>query len=92
MTLLPATLASIASSRLVAIGRSRAVIASPVGAPTKRSPVVDMMEQAVANRAGWWITRAWVIMPPMEAPTTCARSMPRWARSAAASSAMSSMR
>ena len=76
MTRLPSTLASIASSRLVATGRSRAVMASPVGAPTDRSPVVDMMEQAERKRSGWWMTSAWVIMPPMETPTTWARSMP----------------
>ena len=55
MTRLPSTLASIASSRLVATGRSSAVMASPVGAPTARSPVVDMMEQAVRKRSGWLI-------------------------------------
>ena len=92
MTLLPATLASMASSRLVAIGRSRAVIASPVGAPTRRSPVVDMIEHAVLNSSGWWITSAWVIMPPMDAPMTWARPIPSSPSSAAASSAMSSMR
>ena len=92
MTRLPSTLAWIASSRLVATGRSSAVIASPVGAPTARSPVVDMMELAVRKRSGWLITSAWVIMPPMETPTTCALAMPSSARSAAASSAMSSTR
>ena len=76
MTRLPATLASMASSRLVAGGRRSAVIASPVGAPTERSPVVDMMEQAERKRSGWLMTSAWVIMPPMEAPTTWALAMP----------------
>ncbi|PQM46486.1 hypothetical protein C1Y40_03347 [Mycobacterium talmoniae] len=34
--------------------------------------------------------KTWAIMPPIEAPTTCARSMPRWSSTAAPSSAMSS--
>ena len=92
MTRLPSTLAWIASSRLVATGRSSAVIASPVGAPTARSPVVDMMELALRKRSGWLMTRAWVIMPPMEAPTTWAFAIPALASSPAASSAMSSIR
>ena len=70
MTRLPSMLASIASSRLVATGRRRAVRASPVGAPTAGSPVVDITEQAVAKSSGRRITRAWVIMPPIDAPST----------------------
>jgi hypothetical protein len=31
---------------------------------------------ALRKRSGWLMTRAWVIMPPMETPTTCARAMP----------------
>lgn len=92
MTRLPSRLAATASSRLLAGGRSRAVTASPVGAPTLRSPVVDMMEHAERNRAGWLMTSAWVIMPPIDAPTTWARATPRSSSNAMASSAMSSMR
>ena len=47
MTWLPSTLASMASSRLVATGRSKRGDGLPGrSAPTERSPVVDMMEQA----------------------------------------------
>ena len=51
-----------------------------------------MMEQALWKSSGWLITRAWVIMPPMEAPTTWALAMPNAPSSAAPSSAMSSIR
>ena len=41
------------------------------------------------TRRGWPIAIAWAIIPPIDAPTTWAASMPRWSSSPAASSAMS---
>ena len=93
MTRLPSTLAWIASSRLVATGRSNAVIASPVGAPTARSPVVDMMEQALRKSSGWLMTSGLGDHAPHGGPDHVRLGRcPACASSAAPSSAMSSIR
>ncbi len=40
-------------------------------------PVVDMMTPSDATRSGSVAARICAIMPPSDAPTTCARVMPR---------------
>ena len=52
-------------------------------------PVVDMMIASDATRCGWVAARICAIMPPSEAPTTCALVMSRWSSSATTSSVMS---
>ena len=64
-------------------------MASAVGWPTSGSPVVDMIEVKVRTRAGCSMAIVWAIIPPIEAPTMCADSMPRWSSSAMPSAAMS---
>ena len=69
------------------------VIASAVGAPTDRSPVVDMMEQADKKRSGWLMHQGLGDHAPHRdadhvGPLRCRAAV----SSAAASSAMSSTR
>ena len=52
---------------------------------------VDMIEVRLATLSGWRMASAWAIIPPIDMPTTCARSMPRASSRPAASSAMSSI-
>jgi hypothetical protein len=52
-------------------------------------PVVDMIEVRLGTRRGRSIASVWAIMPPREAPTTCAAGMPSASRRPAASPAMS---
>jgi hypothetical protein len=52
-------------------------------------PVVDIMLVSVRTRCGRAIAMVWAIMPPIETPTTCAESRPRWSSRPKASSAMS---
>jgi hypothetical protein len=49
---------------------SSAVSASPVGAPTIGSPVVDMIDVSDSTRDGCSIAIVWAIIPPIDAPTT----------------------
>ena len=70
-------------------GVIRAAIASGVGWPTRGSPVVDMIEVSVRTRSGCSMAIVWAIIPPIDAPTTWAVSMPRASSSPTASSAMS---
>ena len=51
-----------------------------------------MIEVSVRTRAGCLMASAWAIMPPMEAPATCADGQPSVSITARASSAMSSSR
>ena len=59
------------------------------GWPDQRAPVLDMIEHSDSTRSGCSIAIVWAIIPPIEAPTMCARSMPRWSSSPTASPAMS---
>ena len=68
---------------------SNASIASAVAVPTLRSPVVDMIDVSDSTRSGWSIAIRCTIIPPIETPTTCARSMPSAESSAMPSVAMS---
>ena len=52
--------------------------------------LLEKMTASVFVRSVKRAAKTWAIMPPIDAPTMCARSMPRWSSSAAASSAMSS--
>jgi hypothetical protein len=52
-------------------------------------PVVDMIEVNDRTREVCSTAIVWAIMPPIEMPTTCAASMPRWSSSPTASVAMS---
>ena len=65
-----------------AAAASSIAIASGVGWPTSGSPVVDMIEVSVRTRSGCSMAMVWAIIPPIEAPTTWAESMPRWSSSA----------
>ena len=62
---------------------------SGFGCPYGCSPVIDMIEVSDSTRSGCWIAIVCTIMPPIDAPTMCARSMPSWSSSAHASAAMS---
>ena len=45
--------------------------------PCLRSPVFDMIDVRLATFCGWWMAKVWLIIPPIEAPTTWALAMPR---------------
>jgi hypothetical protein len=77
-------------SRSVGGGVSSTAIASGVGGGRVGFPVVDMMEVRLRSRAGCRIASVWAIMPPMDAPQTCAASIPIASSRPAASFAMSS--
>ncbi len=64
-------------------------MASGVAWPYSSSPVIDMTEMSEATRVGCSMATVWAIIPPIDAPTTWARSMPRWSSSPTASAAMS---
>ena len=52
-------------------------MASGVGGPTSSAPVVDMIEQRLATlQPDVAIAIVWAIIPPIDVPTTCARSIP----------------
>ena len=63
--------------------------ASGFGGGRLGRPVVDMIEMRLLVIDGWLIATNCAIMPPIEAPATCARSIPSAARRPAASAAMS---
>ncbi len=44
--------------------------------PALRSPVVDMIDVSDSTRSGRVTAIVWPIMPPIDTPITCARSMP----------------
>ena len=46
-------------------------------------------DRRLRSRCGCSIAIVWTIIPPIDAPTTCARSMPRWSSRPIASAAMS---
>ena len=52
-------------------------------------PVVDITDVSVSTRSGCSMATAWAIIPPSDAPTTWARSTPRWSSRPTASVAMS---
>ena len=89
MIRLVSTERAIASSRVVATGLSSACIASGVGCPTSASPVVDMIDVSVRTRAGCSMAIVCTIIPPIDAPTMWAESMPRWSSRPMPSAAMS---
>lgn len=60
--------------------------------PTEGAPVVDMMEHRLSTREGWSTASCWQIIPPIDAPTTCAAGTPRASSRPAESAAMSSSR
>ena len=74
-----------------AAARSASAAASGLCQPTVRRPVVDMMLVSDSTRRGCSIAIVCAIMPPIETPTTCAASMPRWSRRPRPSSARSAM-
>ena len=49
----------------------------------------DMIEHREATRSGCRAARVWAIIPPIEAPTTWARSTSRWSSRPMASWAIS---
>ena len=66
------TLASTYSSGVVGGGAMKTFIASGLGGGRRGSPVVDMIEVSELTRAGQRIAISCAIMPPIDAPTTCA--------------------
>ena len=70
---------------LLAIWRSM----SGLALPCLRSPVFDMIDVRLATRVGCSMAMVCAIIPPIEMPTTWARSMPRWSSSPMPSWAMS---
>ena len=60
--------------------------------PWRRSPVFDMIDVRLATRSGRRIAIVWAIIPPIDTPTTWARSTSRWSSRPSASSAMSASR
>ena len=59
------------------------------GWPVHTLPVLDMIETSESVRCGKRIATVWAIMPPIEAPTMWAFSMPRWSSTPTLSAAMS---
>jgi hypothetical protein len=55
----------------------------------RRLPSCDMIEVRLRTRSGWRIASDCAIMPPIDTPSTCARSMPNASSKPAVSSAMS---
>ncbi len=95
MALFSATACSAAWSGLVTRVRDvRAMtrIAEIVGMVAMREEGVDMIEVSVRTRDGCAMASAWAIIPPSEAPATCAAGEPSASITASASSAMSSSR
>ena len=79
------------SSRLGLAGSAiSARMASGFGSGRPGRPVVDMIDTRLFILEGWLIATSCAIMPPIDAPTTCARSIPSASSKAAASAAMSS--
>ena len=66
--------------------------ASADGCPTSGSPVVDMFDVIESKRSGRSMASCCAIIPPIDQPATCARSMPSASSTATASSAMSANR
>ena len=65
-------------------------IARGLASMCRRPPGCDMIEVRLRTRCGCAIAKVCAIMPPIDAPTTWARSIPRWSSKPATSSAMSS--
>ena len=80
---------SIASSSVAGGAPKSSALASAVGWPTSRSPVVDMIDTTERTTSGCSMAMACTIIPPIDAPTTCAGAMPSSSSRAAASAAMS---
>ena len=77
------------SERSRGAGRSSTAYIVSAGWPFQKPPVLDMIETSDSVRCGYRIAIVWAIMPPIEAPTTCARSIPRWSSTPTLSPAMS---
>ena len=70
--------------RLASIGKRRRA-----GWPTRRLPVVDMIDVSERTSSGRRAASVWAIIPPIEAPIACAGARSSSRRRPAASSAMS---
>ena len=79
---------SVSGSRLAGCD-SNARRACGVGPGRRREPLVVMISVRLATRSGQWAAMCCAIMPPSEAPTTCARAMPSASSTPTASAAMS---
>ncbi len=84
-----ATDCSMTPSRASAGGASSAAAASGVGVPTVGSPGMLITEISERRRAGCSIAIVCTIIPPIDAPRTWARSIPRWSSNPIASAAIS---
>ena len=80
------------SSRDVGGGAWSSAAASGVARPYPGSPVCDITDVRLRTRSGWAIARLCAIIPPIDTPSTWARSTPTASRTATASSAMSHSR
>ena len=71
-------------------GRLRSEVSPPGGGgcPIQRLPVLDMIETSERTRRVL-AASVWAIIPPIDAPTTWAGSIPSRVKSPTASSAMS---
>ncbi len=83
------TVCSIAASRPVPGPLNSVPNAFQVGSPSQRLPVLDIIETSERTRSGLRIAAVWAIIPPIEAPTRCADSIPRWSISPIVSAAIS---
>ena len=70
-------------------GLSSTVYIVSAGWPLQKLPVLDMIETSESVRCGYRIATVWAIIPPIEAPTTWACSIPRWSSTPTLSPAMS---
>ncbi len=77
-----------ASSSAGGLAVSNAV-ASGFGDGSLGSPVVLMIDVKLVQRPGWSIAICWPIMPPIDAPTMCARPIPSASSRPTASAAIS---
>ena len=84
------TMCSTKPSRSVGGTLSSTFAVRSCGWPEVRAPVLPMIETSERTRSGWLIATVCAIIAPIDAPTTWARSIPRWSSSPTTSSAMSS--
>ena len=77
------------ASRSRGEGLSSSAYIVSAGWPFQHPPVLDMIETSESVRCGERIASVWAIMPPIDAPTMCALSIPRWSSTPTLSPAMS---
>lgn len=75
-------------SRSAGFGANNTACASGLDRPYSLSPVEDIIDVKVSTRSGQERAIVWAIIPPIEAPTTWARSIPSALSSPRPSSAM----